>query len=89
MREVVVVVPALASAGEFKSQSVPTLLTYQRQLTNAPGQSLDSGTHRLTFAIHAAPCGTAPSGDTLVWGPQTAGRSPHSPRPGGSISHAC
>lgn len=71
MHVVLTVVLGLLVAHAGFAQSVPPLLNYQGQLTDAGGQPLPTGSYDLTFSIYAAPCGTAPCGDVPVWGPQT------------------
>lgn len=55
----------LLASGTATSQSVPPLMNYQGNLTNATGQPLATGQYTLTFNVYDVPTGGA-----AVWGPQ-------------------
>ena len=56
---------SLASVLAAAAQTVPALINYQGQLTDANGTNLPTADYKLTFRIY-----NAETGGTLVWGPQ-------------------
>jgi hypothetical protein len=65
LKVLVLLLGLLATCAIAVAQSVPSLMNYQGQLTNATGQPFATGQYTLTFNVY-----NVPTGGTAVWGPQ-------------------
>lgn len=67
MKRLLIIAIILAlSKGFAQAQSVPQLINYQGKLTDGAGKPLPEPEYELKFSIY-----DAPTGGTLLWGPQT------------------